>query len=160
MRFAYLLLVQILVIFTCYAQSNIALRTSFVQAATDKTAFGLFKQNSFQTNSQEITPLMKGYMAACWFLQCRYVMNPYEKWQHYLKGKSMLEEAVKEAPLNTELHWLRYAIQTQLPFFLHYHQSEKEDRKLLAQYLKTNSESDRDLYLRIQQLIQQTTPKN
>jgi hypothetical protein len=67
-----------------------------------------------------------------------------------------MEDAVSIDPKNTELRWLRYAVQTQLPIFLSYHQHEKEDKQLLVTYLKSNPGNDQDLYLRIQQFIQQT----
>ncbi len=156
MRLLGLLLVSFLMIASVYGQSVKTLRESFTLAAKDKGGFHEFSQRIHQIKAQEITPLLKGYQSLSYFLQCRYVLNPYEKWQYFLKGKTLMEDAVKIDPKNTELRWLRYAVQTQLPFFLSYHQHEKEDKKLLMNYLKSNQENDQDLYLRIQRFIQQT----
>lgn len=156
MKLSGILLVFYFMIATVYGQNVKTLRESFTLAARDKAAFIEFNQHIHQIKAQEITPLLKGYQSLSFFLQCRYVLSPYEKWQYFLKGKTLMEEAVTTDPKNTELRWLRYAVQTQLPFFLSYHQHEKEDKKLLMNYLKSNQENDQDLYLRIQRFIQQT----
>lgn len=157
MRLMVFLLIQYLSVFVVHAQIAKQLRNSFTMAAKDKSFMNEFKQNMLHFDAKEEVALWKGYQSVWCFLQCRYIFNPYEKWQQFLKGKNLMEAAINSDSLNVELRWLRYAIQSQLPFFLNYHQHEKEDRAILMHYVKAGNNADKDLIQRVQQLMQPTT---
>ncbi|MCF8303557.1 MAG: hypothetical protein K9I94_09820 [Bacteroidales bacterium] len=58
-----------------------------------------------------------------------------EKLKHFVKGKKTLEKAVKQAPENLEIRFLRFATQVESPGFLGYQDNINEDKQFLINYL-------------------------
>ena len=98
--------------------------------------------------------LFMGYRACAVMLMAKHVFNPFGKLSYFKKGKEMLERAIKPDLDNVELRFLRYTIQTNVPFFLNYNQYKEIDRlflvnslinlhdqklkRIITSYLKTN----------------------
>lgn len=87
-------------------------------------------------------PVVKAYHAAATMVSGKYVINPFKKTQLFNTGKYLLEDLVSENFDEIELRYLRYTIQLNAPAFLGYRSSIPDDQKLLADFLKTNQESD------------------
>jgi len=65
----------------------------------------------------------------------KYTLNPISKLSYFRKGKQMLENAIHADAANIELRFLRFAVQTNIPFLLGYHGFIESDKKLLLESL-------------------------
>lgn len=90
-------------------------------------------------NAPNPEPLLKGYIGAVNIARARHA--PLMDKRGYLKtGITLLEEAIKEKPNNTELLFLRLTIQSKLPSFLGYNDNIEADKKfVLANFSTTPS---------------------
>jgi hypothetical protein len=88
-------------------------------------------------------PLMAGYRACGTMMMANYVWSPIEKLALFTEGKNLLEKCITRDPYNTELRFLRFAVQTNAPAFLNYNRSLEADKLFL---LKTiNQLKDKNL---------------
>lgn len=106
------------------------LRTLYDQAASSKSAakqlLTLLKPVDDQSN-----PLLICYKGAAEMMQAKYGLNPVNKLSRFKAGKELIEKAIKKAPEEAEIRFLRFTIQTNLPSFLGYNDNIKEDKELL-----------------------------
>ena len=100
-------------------------------------------------------PVFYGYRAGATMMMAKYVFSPFSKISYFRKGRDMLQRAVNADNQNMELRFLRFAVQTNLPFFLGYKDhigadklfilkglSNLEDPVLKANIAKFMKESD------------------
>jgi hypothetical protein len=90
-----------------------------------------------KTNSE---PLVKGYLAATCMVMAKHAYNPYSKFKYFIDGKNELETSIAQSPDHIELRLIRFAIQTNAPFFLGYSEDIKQDKAFL---IKNFSSLDR-----------------
>jgi hypothetical protein len=109
-------------------------RMLYQKAATEEKSCNLLLQllSDYNVNSY---PLLEGYKGSATMLLCKYTFNPISKFSYFKKGKRMLENAVRLNEKNVELRFLRFAVQTQIPFFLGYNESIDLDKTFLLQSL-------------------------
>jgi len=69
----------------------------------------------------------KAYYAAMFFMKAKYVKFPLSKYNNFKKGKTALDQLVKENSTNVEIRYLRYVFQNELPSFLNYNSNIQED---------------------------------
>lgn len=86
--------------------------------------------------------ILQGYHAAGRMVSSKYMLNPFKSMPLFNEGKKMLEALLEQNNGNTELHYLRYAIQRNTPRFLGYHSSLEDDGLVLVEYLLKNKGSD------------------
>jgi hypothetical protein len=86
-------------------------------------------------NEQQLTPVMKGYRGAVMMIMASHYFNPWAKLNSFNNGKLLLEAAIGEQPNDVELHYLRFAIQTNSPAFLGYTTHIKTDKEYLLKNL-------------------------
>src|SRR4051812_42287583 len=65
-------------------------------------------------------PVYSGYRGAVYMLKAQHAYMPTSKLEHFNKGKTLIESAIKAAPNEVELLFLRFTIQTNCPSFLGY----------------------------------------
>ncbi len=82
-------------------------------------------------------PLFLGYRASGTMMMAKHVFNPFTKLSWFKKGRKMLESAIGADQENVELRFLRFAVQTNIPSFLGYHDSISGDKNFLLQSLRT-----------------------
>ena len=70
--------------------------------------------------------LINGYQGCFYFIKCKFINNPIEKFSYFNKGKELLEAAIKQDPESAELRFLRFSIQKNIPSFLLYNNLEKD----------------------------------
>jgi hypothetical protein len=75
--------------------------------------------------------LFEGYKASATMMMAKYCVNPFSKLSYFKKGKRMLEDAIHFKPDNIELRFLRFAIQSESPFFLGYNDAVEMDKKII-----------------------------
>ena len=118
-----------------------ALRTLYYQAASDKTATEQFMQMLYTPEAGN-DPIMQCYRSMAWFLRAKHAVNPFYKWTYFNKGKEMLETSLKQDPCNAEIRFLRFCIETNVPFFLNYNAYEEEDKKVLLREWRHIDDTD------------------
>lgn len=114
-------LVLFIIPFSLLANGSVVreLRNKFYSASNRIISVEEYKK-SIDSLKEFKTPVFKGYESMYFMLISRQKWNPYLKYSNFLKGKELLEEAIKMEPKNVELVYLRYCIQRKLPGFLNY----------------------------------------
>jgi hypothetical protein len=132
------------------SQSLIQIREQFYRAQVSGES-----ADSFYSKTQSVTAnasaLMIGYKGMASFMLCNYSYNPYSKLKYFNEGKNLLDKAISMSSDNTELRFLRYTIQKNVPSFLGYNSNLNEDKQFVTK--KISSEefriADSDLYNRM-----------
>jgi hypothetical protein len=113
-----------------YIPSQSEIRILYQQATIKEGACQklIFILQSYNENSN---PLFAGYRASATMMMANYVFNPFRKMSYFSKGKHMLEKSIENQNDNIELRFLRFAVQTSIPFFLGYGSSIEQDKFFL-----------------------------
>ena len=131
----------------------IAIRDLYYKASASKEAAETFK--SVVESIQAPNECIKGYIAAANMIEAKHLFNPATKLSCFNKGKTLLDNAIKNEPNNIELRFLRLGIQTNAPSFLGYSGQIQTDKSLiLLQYV---SQTDLDLKKRIKEFMMQSS---
>ncbi len=72
-----------------------------------------------------------GYLGAYQTIWANHTSSPIAKLNTFNKGKKNIEQALKMAPDNVELHFIRLSIQVNCPAFLQYSSHINEDKKFI-----------------------------
>lgn len=83
-----------------------------------------------------------GYKGAVTMIMAKHVFSPYKKLNYFKNGKEILEQAIIKEPLNIELRFLRFSIQSNSPKFLDYHSNLPSDKSFLLKEVKTINDTD------------------
>ena len=129
--------------------SLIALRNYFFRSAHNSAAAKQFFNATHLVKETEVVKF--SYKAVSYIMQSKYAFNPYIKWSNFSKGRDMLEIALKQSPSNIEIHFLRFSIQSNIPFFLNYTNDIGNDKKIILE--GWNEIEDKDLKSKIKQYI-------
>ncbi|MEO7292841.1 MAG: hypothetical protein ABIW34_07050 [Ginsengibacter sp.] len=78
--------------------------------------------------------LLAGYKAAATMMMAKYCFSPFSKISYYNKGKNLLERSIEADKYNIELRFLRFAVQTNIPFFLAYKGAINSDKSFLIKH--------------------------
>jgi hypothetical protein len=95
------------------------------------------------------TAITKGYKAMSFIMVCKHSLNPFTKLSYFNKGKTLLEQAIKEEPDNIELIFFRFITQRKAPSMLNYYSNKVEDKQKITVYLKqkeSTKEAETALY--------------
>lgn len=136
------------------SQSLIQIRDQFYRAEVNEES-----ADSFYTKMQSVTAnassIMIGYKGMSSFMLCNYSYNPYNKLKYFNEGKSFLDKAIAMSTDNTELRFLRYTIQKNVPSFLGYSSNVNEDKQFVTKKISDSQfkNTDYDLYNRMVKYI-------
>lgn len=111
------------------------IRAMYQKAAGDETACKELI-SLLEPFSEKKHALLSGYKGSATMMMANYVFNPVSKLSYFNKGKKILEKAIEGERENAELRFLRYTIQTNIPFFLGYKKDIKGDKRFLLACLK------------------------
>ena len=129
---------------TGYNKASVSLtevRQLFQRASTDESACrALIKL--LQPYTEKENPVLSGYKGTATMMMANYVFSPFTKISYFKRGKSILEKAIMADQNNAELRFLRYSVQTNIPFFLGYKGQVNSDEKLLLSAISTMQEQD------------------
>jgi hypothetical protein len=89
----------------------------------------------------------RGYRSISLLIQAKSSFSPVDKIKYFRSGRNMLEQSIQEDVTSIELHYLRFCVQTNIPFFLNYSSNIEEDKRFIL--LNWNKISDADLKSRI-----------
>lgn len=130
---------------TTYGQdlekSRQLLKSAYNSKVGADSLYNYFHKNEFSS------AIGLGYKGVSEMMICKYIYNPYSKLSSFRKGKNNLENAIKIAPNDIELRYLRYAVQNNIPSILNYSNDVNSDKKILLDYINKNEESRKDIYL-------------
>lgn len=84
----------------------------------------------------------KAYLGAAKTLVAECVMMPWAKYSYFKYGSRLIEEAIKENPLNAEYRYLRFLIQFNAPSFLDYYSNLGEDYRAVTSAIKSNQSKE------------------
>lgn len=87
-------------------------------------------------------PLYFGYKGSATIIMAKHVGNPFTKLSNFRRGSNMLEKAIAKDENNSELIFLRFAIQTHIPSFLGYHNNIQSDKQFLYSTLPKLKDDD------------------
>jgi hypothetical protein len=90
--------------------------------------------------NEKNSPLLSGYKAGATMMMARYVFSPFSKLSYFNKGKKMMEKAIEADKENPELRFLRFGVQTNIPFFLGYKNDIQTDKLFLLRSISQLSD--------------------
>ena len=102
-------------------------RMAFHSSIESEEDLDFFIQNQGFPN----TGLTKAYKGLSWAMMAEHSFLPHTKYNRFTTGRNMVEEAIKDDPLNAELRYVRLMIQLNAPAFLGYNSNVEEDMELL-----------------------------
>jgi len=93
------------------------------------------------------SPVHQAYAGTAEAASAECVGMPHNKIEYFNRGKKNLEEAVKRAPDNAEVRFMRFATQSNIPGFLFY-DNIREDVEVIIRQLPAlmANEADRDFW--------------
>lgn len=114
-----------------FAQDFNKIRVQYQAAVTDEnTCLVLIEK---LRKEKEINNLELAYLGALETIWAKYVNNPFSKLSTFKKGKGKIEAAVKKAPNNLEIRYLRLSVQKNAPSFLGYKSNINEDTEFIKE---------------------------
>ena len=129
---------------TSYGKASVSLtevRQLFQRASTDESACrALIKL--LEPFSEKENPVLSGYKGTAIMMMANYVFSPFTKLSYFKRGKIILEKAIMADKNSAELRFLRYSVQSNIPFFLGYKGQLDTDEKLLVSAINTMQEQD------------------
>ncbi|WP_316767914.1 hypothetical protein [Pedobacter frigiditerrae] len=128
------LLITFLMISPCKMNAEeieiVALRKLYYEAATSKASS--IKLTSMLTKvNEQSKALLICYKGAAQMMEAKYAFSPITKFSKFNKGKVAIEKAILKDPKQIEIRFIRFSIQTNLPFFLGYNEAIKTDKEML-----------------------------
>lgn len=118
-----------------WSQDVSDIRKQYTESVKDETKCkALYERLFAQKNITD--PIVLGYKGAVSMVMAKYVGSPLSKLSYFKEGKELLESALKKAPQNLELHFVRFGIQENLPSILMYNENLKEDKDFIIKHLE------------------------
>jgi hypothetical protein len=103
-------------------------RRNYEQAVKDEK---LCKMLIAQLSKETGNVVFLGYLGALQTIWANHTSSPIAKLNTFNKGKKNIEQALKMAPGNIELHFIRLSIQVNCPDFLQYSSHINADKKFI-----------------------------
>jgi hypothetical protein len=116
-----------------FSQTNIGeIRKSFFKMDADTcAAFRLFE--TIQKLDYQDSPLLLAYAGATEAASAPCIKGAFKKLEYFSRGKKNLENAVQTSPKNTEIRFLRFATQANIPSFIEYNNLDEDKPIILKQ---------------------------
>lgn len=74
---------------------------------------------------------LNGYQSIALMLEAKKSFSPFEKLKYFNEGKELLELTIAHDRFNLELRFLRFCVQTNLPFYLGYSGNIGSDKEFI-----------------------------
>lgn len=128
----------ILFVFLCYSIYAVnainldVVRANYQKVVSDKVLCEITITQLEETKNHSATHL--GYLGGMQTIWANHVINPISKLNTFNTGKKNIEEAIKNAPDNVELRYIRLSVQKNAPSFLGYYANMKEDIEFIKKH--------------------------
>lgn len=113
-------------------------RARFKACVEDKEKLESFLSDLSREEYKNATVI--GYEGAARAMMAETVSSPFSKYSYFSEGTEQLESAIRKDPLNVELLYLRFLIQTNCPAILGYDSSIDKDFEKISEAIQTSSE--------------------
>lgn len=140
------------VIFLLISQFIFAQKSDLIQLR--ETCFRAFVENDpseflnrINQPNQINSPILTAYKSIAILFEAKRTFSPFDKIKLFNTGKNLLEYSIYTDKLNLELRFLRFCVQTNLPFILGYSKNIKGDKEFILK--NWNFSEDKDLKVRI-----------
>jgi hypothetical protein len=147
----------LLLLLSSFTASNLSItevRNAYEKAVYSEQVANELLDKLSSTNNNTLL----GYKGTVTMMMAKHVLSPYKKLNYFKAGKEILEQALQKEPLNVELRYLRFSIQSNSPKFLEYHSNLQSDKLFLLKEVKTLT--DADLKQRITKFLQKSSEVN
>lgn len=125
-------------------------RENYEVAVTNKKLCEtMIEELKTNTSSHERLAYLGG-LQAVW---ANHLFNPISKLKTFERGKNNIEIAIKNAPDNYDVRYVRLSVQKNIPDFLNYKQNIEEDKRFLMENL--DKVQSKVLFTKIKALIKQ-----
>lgn len=104
------------------------IRSNYEKAVSDKKVCKLMMEELSKDIDSTLQLAYLGGFQAIW---ASHVLNPFSKLSTFNTGKNNIETAIKRAPKNTEIRFIRLSIQKNSPSFLGYRDNMVEDKNFI-----------------------------
>lgn len=111
------------------------IRNGYKEAAQDKTKVSLLNIQLASVTKND-KPELVAYKGAVIALKGRYAKKIKDKKQFFIEGITLVEFALKKAPNNIELRFIRLGIQENTPKLLKYKGNVEEDKNYILSHYK------------------------
>lgn len=103
-------------------------------------------------------PLVQAYIGSLEALKAKHARNPYYKLSYLAQFDKTIRAAVKKAPDNLEIRFLRFSVQYYVPEFLGYSKEMQEDKQKIVYLItqKKYSEDERGLVKKVYHFMVET----
>ncbi len=112
------------------------MRTLFFAASTPDGIKEFYKQAQLVNEADNVQKAYKGVATAMYAGAASSVS---EKLDYFSKGKALLEAAVTSDWYNAEIRFLRFSVQSEVPFFVGYSDKLKDDSLIVLNALKAKN---------------------
>ena len=111
----------------------------------------LSRENSFETSfkidsilgsTHESASLVMGYRAIADMIRAKSSLFPIDKLKYFKEGRRKLELSIQTDYYSVELRYLRFCIQTNVPFYLNYSNNIEEDKRHILNHWNQLTDSD------------------
>lgn len=120
------------------------IRSEFHKAALDPKRVESFHHYMSEFDDRE--PVLKAYKAASEALIAQVTWNPMEKYQQVKRFEALINDAVKNAPDNLEIRFLRFSVEYSIPRFLGVSNNLEEDKNVIISNLEHIEHLELDPY--------------
>ncbi len=112
------------------------LRDSFF-AATNDDGINNFYQSTL--NAKHDNAVIVAYHGVSTAMRAEVTANVADKFSFFAQGKEMIERAVRQDWYNPEIRFLRFSVQSQVPFFVGYSSEKKSDIEVMLNVLESGT---------------------
>jgi len=129
-------------------------RAAFMKIADDKTA-----QKQIQELAATMAPsaVLNAYLGFVLAMQASTIFNPIKKLGRFLTATKKIDTAAKKEPLNLEIRFIRYILQSNPPAMIGYNQYLKADLAVIVEQLSKGAYTE-DLEAWVQPIINEVYP--
>lgn len=113
------------------------MRTLFFNASNDQGIKNFY--NSATGINESSATTLKAYKATATAMYAGIASSVGEKINYFNVGKDLLEQSVNNDWYNAEVRFLRFSVQSEVPFFLGYSGNLKDDAEIIIQQMEKNS---------------------
>ncbi len=118
-----------------FSQDLDSFRIQYEKAVEDKAICKtLIQKLRLKQERKEIKSVELAYLGALETIWAKHVFNPFSKLKTFKKGKEKIEAAIKQAPNDIEIYYLRLSVQKNAPSFLGYNDNINEDTEFLKEH--------------------------
>ncbi len=112
------------------------IRDSFFAATSDEGIKSFYQSTSKVNHDNAVVVAYHGVSTA---MRAEVAGNVADKFSYFAEGKEIIEQAVKQDWYNPEIRFLRFSVQSQVPFFVGYSSEKQSDIEVILYALEKDA---------------------